>query len=408
MKPSNKVIVLFIDAFSSNYLKSELCPAIYKLSKEYHCFDIDPMFAFQGIGATLFTGTWPNTTQIWAEYVQGNDKFLCECPFLQKVLKVIDFIPNDRINWDVRYVLFKLFGKTYIGTPNAIPADFLKFFKTCLQKGYNEENCISNSIKTLFDVTRENGISYNFIHSPTQFEHQTIDKLIKTINNQTISDLTILHIGSLDLIGHNYGPNTEEIEQGIKKIDNEISNIIHAIKESASDIQLIIFSDHGMSPIHEYLNISEIVNKLPLSAGDDYLMFLDSTMARFWFHNSHAKNEIIKALSKYRQGHILSSSECAKYHIEKLNRDHGEMIYTVNDGVAIFPDYFRRFNPPKGMHGYADPNDNPIMILSSEITKIPNLVLDPTKPLEMIDIMPIILTLLNCPIPYNCESKLMR
>jgi len=409
MKSPNKVIVMFIDAFSSNYLKKELCPALYALSEKYQCYDIAPMFAFQGIGATIYTGTWPNTTKIWAEYARGDDEFLRERPFLQKILTVTDFIPNDRINWDVRYVLFKLFGKKYIGTPNAIPAKHLRYFKTCLQKGYIEENCFSTPLKTLFDVARENGISYNFIHPPIQLERQVIDKMVKSISDKTISDLTILHLGSLDIIGHNYGPNTGEMERGIKKIDSAISNITQAIKESSSDIQLIIFSDHGMSPIREYLNISEIVNDLPVSAGNDYLMFLDSTMARFWFRNSDAKKEIINALSKYEQGHILESSECAKYHIDDLNREHGEIIYAVDDGVAIYPDYFRRHNPPKGMHGYASPDDNPIMILCSEgAVHRSSISLDPTKPLEMIDIMPIILDLLNCPIPENCESKLLE
>jgi len=409
MKSPNKVIVVFIDAFSSNYLKRELCPALYALSEKYQCYDIDPMFAFQGIGATIYTGTWPNTTKIWAEYVRGDDEFLRERLFLQKILTVTDFIPNDRINWDVRFVLFKLFGKKYIGTPNAIPAKHLRYFKTCLQKGYTEENCFSPCLKTLFDVARENGISYNFIHPPIQLERQATDKIVKGIIDKTISDLTILHLGSLDIIGHNYGPNTEEMEQGIKKIDSAVSNITQAITESASNIRLIIFSDHGMSPIHEYLNISEIMNDLPVSAGDDYLMFLDSTMARFWFHNSDAKKEILNALSKYEQGHILESGECAKYHIDDLNREHGEIIYAVDDGVAIYPDYFRRHNPPKGMHGYASPDDNPILILCSEgAVHRSSISLDPTKSLEMIDIMPIILDLLNCPIPESCESELLE
>ncbi len=409
MKPSKKVIVMFIDAFSSNYLKSELCPALYALSEKYQCYDIDPMFAFQGIGATIYTGTWPNTTKIWAEYVRGDDEFLCERPFLQKILTVTDFIPNDRINWDIRYVLFRLFGKKYIGTPNAIPAKHLRYFKTCLQKAYTEESCFSTTPKTLFDVVRENGISFNFVHPPIRLEHRAIDKTIKSISDRTISDLTILHLGSLDMIGHNYGPETEEMRRGIKKIDRAISNIIQTIKESASGIQLIIFSDHGMSPVREYLNISEIVNNLSASVGNDYFMFLDSTMARFWFRNSDAKKEVINALSGYKHGHILEPSECAKYHIDNLDREHGEIIYAVDDGVAIYPDYFRRHNPPKGMHGYVGPGDNPIMILCSErAIHRSNLSLDPTKSLKMVDIMPTILDLLNCPIPESCESELLE
>jgi len=408
MKSSKKVIVMFIDAFSSNYLKNELCPALYALSEKYQCYDIDPMFAFQGIGATIYTGTWPNTTKIWAEYVRGDDEFLCERPFLQEILTFVDSIPNDRINWDVRYVLLKLFGKEYIGTPNAIPAKQLRYFKTCLQKAYTRENCISATLKTLFDVARENEISYNFIHPPTQLEHRAIDTTIKSIYDGIMPDLTILHLGSLDLIGHNYGPNTEEMREGIKKIDDAVGNITQAINESANGIQLVIFSDHGMSPVLEYLNILEIVNDLSVSIGDDYFMFLDSTMARFWFRNSDAKKEIINALSKCKQGHILEPGECAKHHIDNLNGEHGEIIYAVDDGVAIYPDYFRRHDPPKGMHGYASPDDNPIMILCSEGT-VPrsHISLDPTKPLEMVDIMPIILDLLNCPIPESCESKLL-
>lgn len=402
-----KVILLFLDAFSSHYLHEDLCPCIFSLAKEFNCKSIEPIFAFQGIGATIYTGTWANTNKIWAEYILGNDDFFYEHQFIQKILIATDFIPNDRVNWAVRYVLYKLYGKKYIGTPNAIPANSLKFFKTCLQKKYTEKNCFPPSIKTLFDIAQENGISYNYAHPPTQFENRAVGAITKSIIDGSISDLTILHLGSLDFIGHTYGPNTNEMKIGLNKIDNAINSIIQTIKKTSKDIQLVIFSDHGMSPVHQYINIYDTLSALPVSIGKDYIMFLDSTMARFWFYTLFAKEEIIIALSKNKLGHILEPWECAKYHINKLNEEHGEIVYAVNDGVAIYPDFFRRYNPPKGMHGYAYPSDNPILIYYSEKNSHQlSMRLNSINSLKMVDIMPIVLELLNCPIPITCESVL--
>ena len=124
----NKVIMVFIDALSSKYIEPDMCQTLHTLSKECLYSKIEPMFAFQGIGATIFTGEWPNNTKIWAEYVFGEDKFIKDSFVLQKLIDITDLIPNDRICWDMRYISFKLWGKKYIGTPNVIPSKFVKYF----------------------------------------------------------------------------------------------------------------------------------------------------------------------------------------------------------------------------------------------------------------------------------------
>ena len=178
----------------------------------------------------------------------------------------------------------------------------------------------------------------------------------------------------------------------MKIIDNYIKNIVQESRESPDNIHVVLFSDHGMSPVNQYLNILEILTNIPVKIGKDFFVFLDSTMARFWFLNPEARTCIIKVLSDITVGHILDEDELRQLHIDELGREHGDLIFTVEEGTVINPDFFRRHDTPKGMHGYAFQSDNPILLVFSPQN---NPISENEKMMEMTDIMPIVSNLLN-------------
>jgi len=392
----DKVITIFIDAFSSNYLDDEACPNIRKLSDDGFYSNIEPMFAFEGIGAALFTGAWPNTTKVWAEYIlrQGNKK---ENALLSLLMRLTDLIPNDRFCWDARLVINKILGRRYLGTPAVIPAKLLMNFETKLTRGFTNKGCLGG-VKTIFDVLRENDMTYTY-YPPGRSDSRSVNSVVKAIRRRNLSEFTFLHLFSLDVMGHKYGPSSALVKRALTRIDDHIGEITHA-SETAGNVELIVFSDHGMSPVDMRHDAWNLLPNIPAELGKDYVVFLDSTMARFWFVEEKARRPISEAFSSCSWGRFLDYDDLRRFHIDKLGSEHGELIFALNDRSVLFPDFFRRREPPRGMHGYAVPTyDKPVLIISSEKRKFGG-----SQP-RFIDMMPTILRMLQLRVPQTCEGR---
>jgi hypothetical protein len=396
---SDRVVLLLVDAFSSKYLKENLCPTLYELSRK-SSFALEPLFGFEGIGAAIYSGAWPNTTHVWTEYVLGQNEIIKRSFLLQKLVELTDLVPSDRVCFDTRYVLFKLWGEKYArATPAVIPSELIMQFRTKIQKNYPEKNCLG-SVKTIFDVLRENGMVYEYLTPSVRSETNAMESLCKKIGNNALSSLTLLHLPSLDALGHKYGPLSEEVKKAVKKTDKAMKKILDASWHSSDNVHILIFSDHGMSPVRRYLDVWKVLARLPIELLEDYIVFLDSTMARFWFFSRKGEQYVKKAFSGMSHGRLLSANDFCRFRIDKVGKDCGEMIFAVDDGVAIYPDFFRRHDPPRGMHGYASPKDNPILLIHSPNSGIRF----EHKRAQMIDILPTILDLLNLQAPKTCEG----
>ncbi len=394
---SKKVILLFVDGLSSRYLQSGLCSNISRMAEQGFHLELEPIFAFTGIGTTVFTGAWPNSTGVWVEYILRKEETGAPSRtelITDTFMRLSEIIPNDRICWDIRLVLAKLSGRGYLGTPAVIPSQYLRYFETKLQRNYTERKSLS-SIKTIFDILGEAGRSFNY-YPASRSDERLVTKVLNSINRKSLADFTFMHLFFLDPAGHKYGPKSETMLSAIRQTDEYVGRIRHATE--LNNVNLILFSDHGMSPVKEYCDLTEMLKSLPLTAEKDYLFFLDSTMARFWFENKRSKELITEALSRSKQGRILASNDLCHFHIDKLGREQGELIFVLKDYFCIYPDFFRRHTKPKGMHGYAFPeHDKPVLVS-------PNLT-HPHSKVQFVDIMPTVLKLLDITIPSSCEGQ---
>jgi hypothetical protein len=390
-------MLLFVDGLSSRYIERGICPNVSRMAERGFYLNLEPIFAFTGIGATIFTGAWPNSTGVWVEYVLRTAKTQPSSRrdrFADTFMRLTDSIPNDRICWDVRLVLNRLAGKRYLGTPAVIPSEFLRYFTTKLQKNYTDENSLG-SIKTIFDVLGEAGRSYNY-YPASRSDERLVRKILDSISRNSLADFTFLHLFFLDPAGHKYGPESDRMANAVRKTDEYVGRIARTVESSG--MNLILFSDHGMSPVNEYCDVTRMLKSLPIDFGKDYLVFLDSTMARFWFKNQISKELITDALSRSEQGHILDNDDLCHFHIDKLGSEQGELIFVLKDYCCINPDFFRRHSEPKGMHGYAFPeHDEPVLVS-------PNLA-NPRPKIQFVDIMPTVLRLLDVDIPSSCEGR---
>jgi predicted AlkP superfamily pyrophosphatase or phosphodiesterase len=394
-----KVIIIFIDAFSSRYLDKDYTPVLYGLYQKGYCKKIEPLPAFEGIGATAFSGTWPITNGVWTNFVRKENP--CTTTFyasLHSLFKISDLIPNDRLAWDFRYILYKIFKKP-VPIPNLIPPNLLCFFESKLDSPIFKDKALGE-FPTLFDVVKKAEKTITIIdQSIFGSDEKIAANTIRYLRQGNLSHLTYLKFSSLDNVGHRFGPLSQKTIERLKVIDSLISKIIDEVSRY-NNVTILIFSDHGMVPVSCYVNLLKLLRKIPLMIRKDYLFFLDSTMARFWFSSQSAYNIIESVLSDLKYGFLLSDEDLRRANLPVNKEEYGMLIFALKERTVINPDFFHKNTLVKGMHSYFNSKyDNPIFAffpINYNIKK---------NTLRFIDIMPTALKLLDVPIPETCEGE---
>ena len=394
----SKAVMIWLDGFSSRYLDPQKMPFIFELSRSGLSTTLEPLFAFAGIGASAFTGTTINTNKIWCDYVYKRGG--SSPATLRWLLRLCDCFPDDTMNQRARYIICRIFGMNP-GTPNLIPVELADFFRVKERKRLTDEEPIEG-MTTLFDQLRRCGMRFltlGFYESI--LEERLVKKVIEALAKNY--EFILFRLGSPDKLGHKYGPESPEVTKRLGEIDKVVKEITKRGIESNPSMHFVIFSDHGMVPVREHVDLMSLLKGLPLRMPEDYILFLNSTVASFWFNNDKAEEIVRQALGKIEPGMILDEPKLKELEIDKIGSEYGDLIFALKEGSVFFPDFYRRRRPPKGMHGYAfAAYDKPPFIVYS-----PGVTYKASRKgnARFIDVMPTILDLLNLPIPPTCEGR---
>ncbi len=394
----SKVVMIWLDGFSSRYLDPQKTPFIFELSQSGFATALEPLFAFAGIGASAFTGTKINTHKIWADFI--HEKSAGSPATFKWWLRLCDLLPGDIMNQYARYMVYRIF-RLNPGTPNLIPVELVDFFKTKEHKRLTDEEPIAG-IPTLFDQLIRFGATYflsGFFESI--FEKQIVNRVLEALTKDY--RFILFRLGSPDRLGHKYGPESEEVGKRLGEIDTIVREVITTGTRANSSVHFVIFSDHGMVPVKGHVDLMNILKRLPVKIRQDYIVFLNSTVAGFWFKSQQAKDLIIEELGKIEPGMILDKSKLGQLEIDKIGSEYGDLLFALKEGHVFLPDFYRRRKPPKGMHGYAFTTyDKPPFIIYS-----PGASYNSAQNVNarFIDVMPTILDLLDLPVPSTCEGK---
>jgi len=394
----SKVVMIWLDAFSSKYLNPQKTPFIFKLSR-FGCYTtLESTFAFSGVGVSTLTGTRINTHKVWSDCIlkQSNNPPVA----FKWLLRLCDKIPDDILSQYAGNIIRRIF-RYNPGIPNLIPVELVDFFDTKEEKRLTEENPV-RGITTLFDQLREHNVKYLTTGLyESIFERWIVRKALKAMDEDY--RFILLKLGSLDRLGHKYGPESKELTRKLGEVDTMVREVVEKGTESGETVRFVIFSDHGMTPIKGHVDLLGLLKRLPVKIRQDYIVFLNSTVASFWFNNEKAKDIIVEELGKIEPGIILDNARLKELGVDKIGTEYGDLLFALKAGNVFFPDFYRKRKPPKGMHGYAfSTYDKPPFIIYSPDTSYR---LQPAVKAELIDVMPTILDLLNLPAPSTCEGK---
>jgi len=338
--------VFFIDAFAFDYL--EEIGFLSDISLEVS--PLDTLLGYSSsIMPSIWSGLYPEETGVWTEFY-----FCKRKPYT--AMKLIGKIPDIYLKNAVKYCFLKLwknrlnYRQTLLGIPESIEHLFCRNDITYWNFPPIELNC-----ETFDKIMRKKKISYNF-----NFYNYEIPKNLVSFSPKSFfsSQVIIRYIATLDACGHFYGPNPKMFKEKIRDIERLILESYKRLS-AEYDVDLVIFSDHGMTSVktkYDLLKRLETIDTLKIVK--DYLVFIDSTIARFWFFNTRAKERITQNLENINCGHILESDEIAEYGLRFKDNRYGDLIFVAEPGVEFFPSFMRplRFpfigSDPKGLHGY--------------------------------------------------------
>jgi hypothetical protein len=165
-----------------------------------------------------------------------------------------------------------------------------------------------------------------------------------------------VHLQELDSAGHLHGPNSAQLQRVLENTDRAVERLVTELRSRYDQVNLIVFGDHGMVNVTRTLDVWVPLNATGLTFGRDYVFFLDSTMARFWFLKKHARPVVEQCLATLTGGRVLTAEDLQHYGIGGCDKRNGELYFLADPGVLIVPNFFQSNGDfTRGMHGY-DPD----------------------------------------------------
>jgi hypothetical protein len=217
--------------------------------------------------------------------------------------------------------------------------------------------------ETVFDVFAREGIEYQFLMFPAfNCEDEAVLQLFLS-EARSSAKVILGQFSDSDLLIHHCGPSSGKRRSVIGEIDRRLREIACCYGD---DVIWVIIGDHGMTDVIEEVDVagemSVLEKKAGVRHGQDYLLFLDSTMARFRWLTDKGRafvSNVAEAKLFQQKGTFVDAAMAERYSIPVGDRRYGDAIWWANLGTLIFPDYFHdRYTHNKGMHGYDSEHDD--------------------------------------------------
>jgi predicted AlkP superfamily pyrophosphatase or phosphodiesterase len=352
-------VLLLIDGFSYKYLSKAQTPFLSSLTSNSISGPARPSGFFTS--HSLYSGIYPDKHHNLFMYGYDPQK----SPFKRLPLRAS---PVDNLLPFPVKDIFRLCLASYLSKKNKVPpakfasipfsmAPYFRQFKPweICPYPFIFDVLKDNHIQTIWD-TRDYTFEQkkylgNFLYKKlygSRFTKWLKDSIKKAEN----SFIFVQFPSKLDKLGHIFGPGSDELKNELKKTDDNLRSLFNFISRYHKDFFFGIVSDHGMTAVHKYWDISKHLKKLNLKSPRDYVVFLDATCARFWFRDSGTKDYIKQFLNQFSNfGKVLTSEELKTARLP-LDRIWGDLLFAVEPGILILPNFLQGKKPYRGMHGY--------------------------------------------------------
>ena len=164
-------------------------------------------------------------------------------------------------------------------------------------------------------------------------------------------DVLFCYTAELDAVLHREGARGAGVREYLARYDAWLSRVLGAAERRGEELWLYLLSDHGMVEVHGTVDVMGALRRLSCRWPRDYVPFFDSTMARFWWRSTAARDEVRAGLAGLRGGRWLGDPDLERAGALFPGRDYGEDVFLLDPGMLMVPS-FMGSRPLAAMHGY--------------------------------------------------------
>ncbi|MFC2015651.1 alkaline phosphatase family protein [Chloroflexota bacterium] len=407
-------LVVIVDGCNESYVTPTEMPFVHGLKQEGSYVGMASIPTFDQ-GLALFTGRSPRSTDtfvafclaphpapmarlLWSRLPLGLHTGRLQIGWALSLLQTVRSGARSRVTGvSLLTALHYALTKTWVDL-GCIPLALLPYLSVDRSIRLSQRKGRKGSHEHLFGMLKSQGFDVHFIYDSSE---AVTRRMMLARKHSKRPVVWILHYGDSDKIGHQFGPSSENLKSALRAIDLSIQTI-HELVADEIDF-LVLVSDHGMVEVQHTFDLWRELQGLDARLFEDYIVFLNSPLARFWFRTNGAEIEIRKLLDRLDvYGRVVSAEERAARDLPTDSR-YGDLIFWTQPGVSIWPNFYHQ-HPVRGMHTYFDHEDIVPFLLCH---RQKDLAL--AGPAALTDVTPTILDLLGIPIPsVDGRSVLVR
>lgn len=315
---------------------------------------------------SILSGRWPDEHRNWCYFIYDPE----HSPF--RSLRLLRWLPtaltSRRIvrRYLTKLVKVRLNFRGYFDLYN-IPFRFIHLFDFTEKKSPLKPGGMNRG-KNVFDLLEEKKVPY-YVTDPSLPESEHLRLLLEEIRSKRI-DFAFQYWAGLDGLLHMVGNDSPEIPQKLDQYQGWIEQLMAVARENYREVELHVFSDHGMANCDRLLDLRAKIDELGLQMGVDYAVVYDSTMARFWFLKSGVRERVEQVLAGVPEGRVMGEDELRRYRAYFDDHQFGELIWLAQEGVLIVPSHMGE-RPIRAMHGYHPTDPQSYATLFSNTSDVP-------------------------------------
>lgn len=355
-------IFILIDALGWDYIKNR--PFLDNIAVTER--PVKSILGFSsGVIPSILTGKFPEEHKHWSLYYYSPKT----SPF--RWTRSLLWLPKKMLNSRIARKIVEEISKKIMGYSGYFetyltPVEHLHLFDICENKNIYAPSGIRGA-DSIFDILRNKNIDYKSFTYPLK-DREIFARAKKALGDSD-SSFYFLYLSESDANLHSICRNKEQVNAIIDYYEKEVYELYRNAQKKFREVNLFVFSDHSMACVERSFNLKGEIENLKFRMPRDYVVFYDSTMARFWFFNPKAKNAILNFLKKKNCGRVLTKEELKKFGVNFENNMYGEVIFLMDTGSVIIPS-FMGSKLPQGMHGFGvDDGTMDAMLISNKTTK---------------------------------------
>src|ERR1700730_17384813 len=346
MKQRTANIFVLIDGLGWEWVKA--APFLNEVAPHRRC--LDTVFGFSaGAIPSILTGRHPQEHGRMAMFQRAVDgrspfarlKWICSMPPV--------LVENRYVRRVVESVAAALGRFTGYFNIYSVPLRYLPLLDVAEKRDIYRPGGIPGST-SIFDLLQANGRAWRSYSYHQGDDFSLIDRAQQELDRGT-AGFYFLYLSQVDAFLHAHADRAPLVAARLTEYNARLTRLYQVARQRYARVRLWIFSDHGMAPTRNTVNLRPVLDGLPAGAPRDYLCLLDSTMARFWFFADGVRNLVRDALRDCGAGRWLRETELRSMRAWFPDRRYGEEIYLLPEGHVIAPSHMG-MAAPKGMHGF--------------------------------------------------------